>query len=218
MPSLRLTVRLKNLETGQEVVRWYSRSPVTVGRGDGNSLRLESTGVQQHHGAFVFAGPALWYVDFRSRSGTTIDGLPLHPERAVRVRESSTLTVGRFEITARVDVMETGDDVEVARPAADGDPFEPDGATLPDRPPQPEIWGLLIRALQIVEILACMIITFRRETIGTWSPLTASFDLNEIIAYLLDPAPSQEIVDDLLRVLTEMLDTPQRRSRPEAPS
>src|SRR6185295_14052752 len=99
-PTPRLAVRIQDTRRGTTVVRWFFRSPVTVGRADWNTLCLDARGVADYHGAFVFVPPGHpQFLDLQPRGGTLIDGVPTPPDGTMEIDETSVIVIGPFRIT-----------------------------------------------------------------------------------------------------------------------
>src|SRR5688572_13426231 len=106
MKVLQLTAIVKDLRTATMTAHRFLRSPVSIGRQDDNALRLDARLVSRHHGAFVFSGAGLRYVDLRSANGSFVDGELIHPDAPVEVRSSSVITIVPFQIVVHADLVE----------------------------------------------------------------------------------------------------------------
>jgi pSer/pThr/pTyr-binding forkhead associated (FHA) protein len=222
MPILRFTVRVTDHRAGNTLVRSFFRSPVTVGRQEGNALRLDSTKVSSYHGAFAFGRGSLRYVDYGSRNGTSVDGNRIPADLPVEVDHESILRIGPFLITVQLQDIFPNRPFpgETETPTPSGGRPPTNGmtaiaailATYTERDALHEIIGrwplsaLLARALLVLEVLAEVIVEFRPDSlVSNRSPLRGAKAAEGVIVYLLDPAGGDESLEEILTYLVEMI-------------
>jgi pSer/pThr/pTyr-binding forkhead associated (FHA) protein len=220
MPIFRLTIRIGDHRTGASLARSFFRSPVTVGRREGNALRLDSSKVSTYHGAFAFDRTSLRYVDCGSRNGTIIDGTRITADIPVGVNEQSVIRIGPFEMTVHLDEISL-ENLDPLESETSNDPRRTRNgilaiaailATYTERHTFQELirrWplsALLARALLVMEVFAEVIVGFRPEAlVSDRSPLRAAQASEEVIGYLLDPSGGDESLEELLTYLVEMI-------------
>jgi hypothetical protein len=223
MKFLQLTAVVRDIRTATMIAQPFLRSPVTVGRRDSNSLRLDAASVSRHHGAFTFSKRGLQYVDLGSTNGTYLDGRYVDADHPVDLRDSSILTIGPFQIVPHVELVgvpvppsdpdaHTHVVREFARPVARGSSGGAGLSAISDQvsptPAQHSLDDILAQALDVARVTAEMIIRFRGRTDTSGSPLTSSTSQEEIVAYLLDPESGRRRGPELRALLTEMLRFP----------
>ena len=93
-----LSVRIENLEARTTQQFAYVKSPVRVGRGELNDLRLDLPFVSTWHGVITFDGDAITFVDLGSTNGSVFDGKRLEPRAPVTVTPSSDLRIGPLRL------------------------------------------------------------------------------------------------------------------------
>jgi predicted component of type VI protein secretion system len=220
MSILRLTARITDLRTGSTVVRSFFRSPVTVGRRDGNALRLDSKKVSAYHGAFAFGRSSLRYVDCGSRNGTRIDGVPVLADVPLHVNDASDILIGPFRLAVHLHEIFSSDALDLhevetpsdTRPTTNG--MNNVAAILATHSQNEALqwvlsrWTpsqLLARALLVFEIFAEVAVEFRPQILATeGSPLRSAMRAEEVIVYLLDPSGGDESLEELLTYLLEL--------------
>jgi predicted component of type VI protein secretion system len=95
----KLLVRIARADsTGPREVRFFVLSPVSIGRGPSNVLRLEHPSVGRQHGAFLFTTDGALYVHHDAEAGAFIDGAAVNAGTAVPLRSDSLLQIGPFAI------------------------------------------------------------------------------------------------------------------------
>jgi pSer/pThr/pTyr-binding forkhead associated (FHA) protein len=220
MRVLQLSAVVRDLRTTTMTVQPFLRSPVTIGRRESNTLRLDAGSISRIHGAFLFGKGQLQYVDTGSRNGSFVDGVLIEPNEPVDIRDSSVITVGPFQIIVHLEI------VDLKRRPSDPDEVTSmiSSAPGPDIP-RVSLWkesllngpafqrllsrhgqtDLLRRGAEIVEAVAELVIRFRGEPKPPLSPLTSGHSTDEIVAYLLDPDDAGARVGELRTLLTELL-------------
>ena len=106
MMFTRLTVWIRDRSRDRLTLRSFHQSPVTIGGGGENVIRLEASGVARVHGAFLFDDGVLRYVDFGSGSGSRLDGALLPSNVPVEIAEESFLAMGPFVLRAELQSLD----------------------------------------------------------------------------------------------------------------
>jgi pSer/pThr/pTyr-binding forkhead associated (FHA) protein len=101
-----MRVWIRDPRRGRLIIRTFHRSPVTVGESAENILPLRGRGVSRHHGALLFDGGVVSYIDFGSGGGSTIDGSRLPADRDVELPRQASLTIGPFVLEARAVALD----------------------------------------------------------------------------------------------------------------
>jgi FHA domain len=218
-PPLHLVVAVCDLRALTTVEEVFTRFPVSVGRGGGNALRLDARAVSRHHGAFAHhQGAILQYMDLHSRNGTFIDGIQVEPDVLIPIRDSNVITINPYQLTFHL---------RHGRPRADRHVRTPI-ALAPVGPREVSLWketlarsqamrrvrgehgpsDLLRRAAEVIELVAEVIVLFRRPKPGQRSVLRSSRAPDEIVAYLMSPAGGERSLRDLRDLLTELFTQP----------
>ena len=213
-PPFHLVVSVSDLRALTTVEEVFTRFPVSVGRGRGNALRLDARAVSRHHGAFAYhQGAILQYMDLHSRNGTFIDGIQVDPDVLIPIRDSNVITISPYQLTFHL---------RNGRPRADRHVTLPI-ALAPDGPRAVSLWketlargqamlgvrreygpsDLLRRAAEVIEVVAEVVVLFRRPKGGQLSVLRSSRP-DEIVAYLMSPASGERSLRDLRNLLTEL--------------
>lgn len=212
-PPLQLVVSVRDLRSGTTVENVFNRFPVRVGRGADSDIRLDARGVSRQHGMFRRrAGSPVRYVDLHSTNGSFVDGRRIEPGKPVSLRDSNVIRIGPCQVTFYVrsapptdgltstlvqkspgpppislggDVLVVGDALGVAR----------------SRYSTADLWT---HALEVMEVLAEMIVLYRRPFSGTQSPLRAAIAPDEIVAYLAAPEERRHRLRELRHGLTDL--------------
>jgi hypothetical protein len=215
---LQLVVTIHDRRTGSVMEKVLTRFPVSIGRGDANSIDLPAKTVSRHHGVFIHKdGSLLQYVDLGSRHGTAIEGILIEPTELVPLRDSDVITIAPYAITFHL---------------RQGRPRPHRGVTAPISltvgPPAVTLWketlagsaairrlraehspsDLLRRAAEALELIAEMIVLFRRPSAGEPSVLRSSRAPDQIVAHLLSPSTGVRALRELRDVLTELISNP----------
>jgi predicted component of type VI protein secretion system len=94
-----LRVRVEDLDDHTVESFAFLRSPVRVGRGELNDLRLERPYVSTWHGVVQFDDDGVRYVDLGSTNGSTLDGARLERNAPTPVGPAAELVIGRLRIS-----------------------------------------------------------------------------------------------------------------------
>jgi len=212
--GLHLVITAFDIRQLRAVDEVFARFPVRIGRGSGNDVRLTARSVSRHHGVFTYQpGSMLQYTDLGSRHGTCVDGIRIEPMEPVSLRDCNIIEISHYQLTFRL---------QHGRPRAD----RPITAPLPvlSGPPEVSLWkatlarseairlvraehgpsDLLRRAAEVIELLAEMLVLFRRSTSSGRSMLWSSRAPDEITAYLLSPAGGERALRELRDMLTDL--------------
>jgi predicted component of type VI protein secretion system len=95
---LPLRVRVEDLDGKGSEAYAFLRSPVRVGRGDLNDLRLDRPYVSSWHGVIQFDDEGIRFIDLGSTNGTYLDGARLERNRPAAILGTSELVVGRLRL------------------------------------------------------------------------------------------------------------------------
>lgn len=95
-----LRIEVRDHARGERHVHTFSRSPVFVGRGSENHLRLDAPFVSNCHGVFYFEAGRLEFVDPGSTNGTVVDGEPLERAQRVSLTPVTELRIGELSLRA----------------------------------------------------------------------------------------------------------------------
>lgn len=178
-----------------------------------SDLRLDASGVSRHHGVFRHRrGSFVRYVDLNSTNGSSIDGRAVEPGTPVSLRDSNVIRIGPCQLT--FCVRRGDEDVDVARTMVQRSPGPPlislGGEVLVigdavgfvrSRYSVADLWS---HSLEVMEVLAEMIVLYRRPSSGAQVPLLASTAPDEIVAYLAAPEDRRRRLRELRHVLTDM--------------
>jgi hypothetical protein len=121
MRLLQLTVMVRNTRTATMTERSFSSSPVTIGRAPTNALLLDARSVSREHGVLAYSPNGLEFIDLDSSNGSFVDGDLAHPHAPFLLDRHSVVTIGPFQITARLELVPI--------------PIEPPAARMRARPP-----------------------------------------------------------------------------------
>src|SRR5512142_1531842 len=100
-----LRIRVEDLEGPVESYAFH-RSPVRVGRGDLNDLRLDRPYVSTWHGLVQFDDEGIRFVDLGSTNGTYLDGDRLERNTPAVIEGEHVLTIGRLRLVLTRGVAE----------------------------------------------------------------------------------------------------------------
>ena len=217
MKLLQLTVIVRDLQTTTMVAQSFTRSPVLVGRQQGNHLRLDAGIVSRRHGAFLFSKDGLQYIDYNSANGSFLEGARIQPNAPVDLSRSSVVTIAPFQIVARMDLVDS------RRLASDPSASTPVVALLRPRSTTPDAraWSSVIgedvaagalrestaradRARRVIEVLAERMLIAGSRTAATLSPLRLAATPDQIVALLMDPVRADDRLAELRELLAEL--------------
>ncbi len=191
-----------------------------VGRQDNNALRLDARLVSRHHGAFVFSGGGLRYVDLHSANGSFIDGELIHPDAPMEIRSSSVITIVPFQIVVHADLVE--------RDHLPSDPDAPTSVVLTPSQPGASVSGrwadesvpsgdevrrLLLRhgplailrqATRALTLLAERMLVAGSRAATVLTPLRLATSPDDVVALLVDPRGGDERLSELRELLDEL--------------
>jgi hypothetical protein len=220
MKVFQLTAIVKDLRTSTMTAHRFLRSPVLVGRQDNNALKLDARLVSRHHGAFVFSGGGLRYVDLHSANGSFVDGELIHPDVPIEIRSSSVITIVPFQIVVHADLVE--------RDHLPSDPDAPTSITLMPSQPGASASGrwaddsapssdvvrqLLLRhgpiailrhATRALTVVAERMLAAGSRAAMALTPLRLATSPDEIVALLVDPHGADERLTELRELLDEL--------------
>ena len=213
-PPLQLVVSVHDLRSRTTVEHVFSRFPVRVGRGTDSDIRLDATGVSRRHGMFrCRSGSLVRYVDLHSTNGSFVDGRRVEPAKPVSLRDSNAITIGPCQLTFYVRRAAPNDD-DLTSTLLQNPPGPPpislggDVLVVGDalgvvrsRYSTADLWT---HALEVMEVLAEMIVLYRRPSPRTQSPLHAATAPDEIVAYLAAPEERRHRLRELRHVLTDL--------------
>ena len=94
-----LLVHVEDTEDGRTDRFAFLRSPVRIGRGELNDLRLSRPFVSTYHGLVQFDDDVARYVDLGSTNGSILDGEPLERNALTPIVPGSELVIGSFRVT-----------------------------------------------------------------------------------------------------------------------
>lgn len=223
----RLIVRIARPKLGRPVeTRIFIESPVSVGSGPNNALRLEHPRVAAYQGVLTFTPTSVQYTDCDATASAVIDGVAVKPGIRNTLRNGTLVQVGPFMICVEL--------------AADAGLDAPPAAVLPAQRPESEalpggsgvtgvvrqavesivggvpttsaetLTSFLIRALKLADLVAEAIVELRTRhgRLGSrpfeTSPLRIFWDPHEIADYLLDPNAPAVRLTELKRYLIEL--------------
>ena len=95
---LPLRVRVEDLDGKGTDAYAFLTSPVRVGRGDLNDLRLDRPYVSSWHGVIQFDGEGIRFIDLGSTNGTYVDGARLERNKPAAILPATELTIGRLRL------------------------------------------------------------------------------------------------------------------------
>lgn len=144
MPSLR--VRVEELDGGASSTYVFHRSPVRVGRGELNDVRLDYPYVSNWHGLIQFDQEGIRFVDLGSTNGSFLGGVRLERNLPAAISPGHELLLGRLRLQLSMVATES----EAAPPprpvtcfarrvALDVAPGQPAGAPSIIRPVIPSV-------------------------------------------------------------------------------
>ncbi|HEY6882138.1 MAG TPA: FHA domain-containing protein [Polyangiales bacterium] len=84
----------------------FVQSPVHIGRGARNELRLDHAFVSHAHGVLHFGATGVDFVDLGSTNGSFLDGTRLESHRFAHVHAGSALVIGTSHLRVRLDLPE----------------------------------------------------------------------------------------------------------------
>lgn len=93
-----LRVRVEDLDGKAEEAYAFLRSPVRVGRGDLNDLRIDRPYVSSWHGVIQFDDEGIRFIDLGSTNGTYVDGARLERNKPASILPATELTIGRLRL------------------------------------------------------------------------------------------------------------------------
>ncbi|HYD41570.1 MAG TPA: type VI secretion system-associated FHA domain protein [Anaeromyxobacter sp.] len=112
-----LRVQVEDLDgKGVEAYAFIS-SPVRVGRGDLNDLRLDRPYVSSWHGVIQFDDEGIRFIDLGSTNGTYVNGARLERNKPAAILATTELTIGRLRLV-------------LSRGAAEGQAPPPEPVTM----------------------------------------------------------------------------------------
>lgn len=223
--ALHLVVTVFDVRLLAAVDEVFTQFPVRIGRGSDNDVRLAARSVSRHHGVFTHQpGSLLQYTDLGSMDGTCVDGIKIEPREPVSLRDSNIIEISHYQLTFRL---------QRGRPRADRRITMPVPVSVVG-PPAVSLWkttlarseaiqlvraehgptDLLRRAAEVIELLAEMLVLFRRPGAGRPSMLRSSRAPDEITAYLLSPSGGERALRELRDMLTELFMAPAHTGAP----
>ncbi len=93
-----LRVQVEDLDGKGVEAYAFIHSPVRVGRGDLNDLRLDRPYVSSFHGVIQFDDEGIRFIDLGSTNGTYVDGARLERHKPAPISPVTELTVGRLRL------------------------------------------------------------------------------------------------------------------------
>jgi len=193
---------------GGTVTRVFEKSPVTIGNTAESMLQLVDDRLSAQQGMLFFTGGSVKYMDFTDAAG------PGGVSKVANLSSPATsVRVGRFEVSARVEVAPApaGDPLDRGPPAPRGP-----GSSVVDvvnaivsvaraipRSDHDLMLGFALRAVKLIDLISAVLIELRpaHDTTpprtGVPSVLRCSCDPLEIADYLLDPRGSDLRLDEL---------------------
>lgn len=102
----------------REQVHRIDQTPVAIGRGRDNDLRLLHPAVSLHHARVDPAGGRVALVDLGSANGTQINGHDLDPRQPATLHDGDIVTVATFTLTYQVAEDRAGDSAAPLPPVA----------------------------------------------------------------------------------------------------
>src|SRR5512140_2064947 len=96
MPSLR--VQVEELDGGTSNTYAFHRSPVRVGRGELNDLRLDYPYVSNWHALIQFDDEGIRFVDLGSTNGSFLGGVRLERNVPAAIPPAHELLLGRLRL------------------------------------------------------------------------------------------------------------------------
>jgi pSer/pThr/pTyr-binding forkhead associated (FHA) protein len=97
--TTRLIVTMVRFKPGSPIeTRIYTESPVSIGRGPNNILRLDHPSVACRHGAFQFTSARASYIDYGQQGDTIIGGQSVAAQTPISLREDTLIEIGIFRI------------------------------------------------------------------------------------------------------------------------
>src|SRR5512147_44394 len=109
-----LRVRVEDMDGGEGETYAFLRSPIRVGRGALNDLRLDRPYVSTWHGLIQFDDDGIRFVDLGSTNGTFLDGDRLERNAPAVITPARELTIGRLRL-----VLSRGGKSEVRKAPAE---------------------------------------------------------------------------------------------------
>ena len=220
MKVFQLTAIVKDLRTSTVTAQRFLRSPVMVGRQDNNALKLDARLVSRHHGAFVFSGGGLRYVDLHSANGSFVDGELIRADLPTEIRSSTVITIVPFQIVVHTDLVE--------RDHLPSDPDAPTSIGLVPTQPGASVFGrwaddgapssdvvhqLLVRhgpiailrhATRALTVVAERMLAAGSRAAMVLTPLRLATSPDDIVALLVDPHGADQRLIELRELLDEL--------------
>jgi hypothetical protein len=100
-----LSVYVRDRVTQATAEHRFTASPVLVGRGQVNGVRLSADNVSRYHGALLFGDGSLRWVDFGSTNGTMIDGVAIDVDALTDIVDASVIDVGQYRLTVALHLV-----------------------------------------------------------------------------------------------------------------
>ena len=179
MSTSALIVRVADTERDERREYVFACSPIRVGRSQRNELALQHAFVSHCHGIFLFDSDQVAFVDVGSTNGSFLNGTRLDKNQRVTLSGSAAITIGALRLEARLEHR------QASPPPADAHQ----------------------RSALLIQRFAQSFVELRRgqhqlmRELGLPVPsankLQAIDSARELLVYLLDPAASDDRVDEL---------------------
>jgi hypothetical protein len=205
-----LTVYVRDRVTQATAEHRFTASPVLVGRGQVNGVRLSADNVSRYHGALLFGDRSLRWVDFGSTNGTMIDGVAIDADVLTDVVDASLIDVGQYRLTVALHLVDSDTTSQAQRSALSLSPGtrhadeRRGGAVLSLVPPESTREYLSAdAAAEVTQLVAELLLRFSDDDVACASRLPANIGATaaELVSYLTEPA-APERLDHLRASLT----------------
>jgi hypothetical protein len=116
-----LIVQLQRDYQAPEELHRFERSPVHIGRGPRNELRIDHVFVSHQHGVLHFDAAGVDYIDLGSTNGSYLEGVRLESHRFTDVHAGAVLGLGTLRMRVKLDVRHGRPEPAAAPFPAQGD-------------------------------------------------------------------------------------------------
>jgi hypothetical protein len=206
-----LTVYVRDRVTQATAEHRFTASPVLVGRGQVNGVRLSADNVSRYHGALLFGDGRLRWVDFGSTNGTMIDGVAIDADVLTTIVDASLIDVGQYRLTVALHLVDSNPRNEAERNGLSLSPGTHDAAerrgaaaVLSLVPPDSTREYLSAdAAAEVTHLVAELLLRFSDDDAACASRLPANIGATaaELVSYLTEPG-APERLDHLRASLT----------------
>ncbi len=135
-------------------VRQLPVSPAltNIGRSQDNQIVLDDPGISRHHAQLQWTGSMLMITDLGSNNGTMVNGLRIQPNVPVPLREGDNISIGSFNMVARLSGAAGGGETVVGGAAAYPQPPAYAPHPMPYSPQPPQIVPMQPQSPQVIRV------------------------------------------------------------------